>query len=77
MGDFCPLLLRRMVGNQSRLGRVIIHGQRITFILSIFMEGSMKRLSGLLALTAFLAVSMTAPLSFASDDKKEEKKGGH
>ena len=37
----------------------------------------MKRLSGLLALTAFLAVSMIAPLSFAGDDKKEEKKEGH
>lgn len=37
----------------------------------------MKRLSGLMALAAFLAFSMMSPLSFAGDEKKEEKKGGH
>jgi len=38
----------------------------------------MKRLSVLMALAAFVAVSMMSPLSFAGDEKKEEKKeGGH
>jgi hypothetical protein len=41
------------------------------------MEGTMNRLTGLMALAAFLAVSMMSPLSFAGDEKKEEKKGGH
>jgi len=59
------------------LGRVVMHGQRFNFQLSLkFMEGTMKRLSGLMALAAFLAFSMTSPLSFAGDEKKEEQKGG-
>ena len=42
------------------------------------MEGTMKRLSGLMALAAFLAFSMMSPLSFAGDEKKkDEEKGGH
>jgi len=36
----------------------------------------MKQLSGLMALAAFLAFSMMSPLSFAGEEKKEEK-GGH
>jgi hypothetical protein len=41
------------------------------------MEVTMNRLSGLIALFAFLAFSMMSPLSFAGDEKKEEKKGGN
>ena len=38
----------------------------------------MKRLSGLMALAAFLAFGMISPLSFAGDEKKkDEEKGGH
>jgi len=37
----------------------------------------MKRLSVLMALAAFVAVSMMSPLSFAGEEKKEEKKGDH
>jgi len=36
----------------------------------------MKRLSGLMALAAFLTLSMMSPLSFAGEEKKEEKKEG-
>jgi hypothetical protein len=41
------------------------------------MEVTMNRVTGLMALVAFLALSMTPSLSFAGEEKKEEKKGGN
>jgi lipopolysaccharide export LptBFGC system permease protein LptF len=52
-----------------------MHGNSI--ILTSPMEATMNRLSGLMALAAFLAFSMMSPLSFAAEEKKEEKKGGN
>jgi hypothetical protein len=38
----------------------------------------MNRLSGLLALVAFLTLSIMSPVAFAGEEKKkEEKKGGN
>ena len=38
----------------------------------------MNRVTGLMALVAFLSLSLMSPLAFAGDgEKKEEKKGGH
>ncbi len=36
----------------------------------------MNRFVGFLSLVAFLSVSMIAPVSFAAEEKKQEKKGG-
>jgi len=38
------------------------------------MEVSMKRLSGLMALVAFLSFGTMSTLAFAGDDKKDENK---
>ena len=37
----------------------------------------MKQFSGLMALVAFLSFSAMSTLSFAGEEKKEEKKDGH
>lgn len=36
----------------------------------------MHRFMGVLSLVAFLSLSIIAPVSFAAEEKKEEKKGG-
>jgi hypothetical protein len=57
---------------KAMYGCAIGHGRET--ILKSFMEVPMKRLSGLMALVAFLSFGTMSTLAFAGDDKKDEGK---